>query len=448
MLFAAFALASCYEPAKARTDGGASDSRAADGGAPDGTSSDAPAASTYNDLGDRTKWATFDLTSVNGSARGFRGAAFDGRYVYFVPSDDAPPIDGVVARFDTQGNFAAGTSWSFFDATTVNTKSQGFVGATFDGRYVYLVPFSNAYGVTDGVVTRYDTQASFTSGSSWSTFDTATVNASATGFSGAAFDGRYVYFAPNYNGVIDGVIARYDTQATFASSTSWSTFDITSVDANAKGFPGAVFDGRYLYLVPGDARGLIARYDTQAPFATATSWATFDTTNVDANAKGFHAGAFDGRYLYFTPWYNGTAIHGVVARYDSQASFGAASSWSTFDTTTLNSGARGFLVAAFDGRYLYLEPYYNTTYDGVVPRYDTLAPFASAASWSTFDIATVNAKATGFYGAAFDGRYLYFVPNGNGASGTTARFDARQPAALPRLCANAAALYCFSGSFY
>jgi hypothetical protein len=42
---------------------------------------------------------------------------------------------------------------------------------------------------------------------------------------------------------------------------------------------------------------------------------------------------------------------------------------------------------------------------------------------------------------------MYFAPNGNGFSGVTARFDAKQPAALPRLCSKAAALYCFSGSF-
>ena len=51
----------------------------------------------------------------------------------------------------------------------------------------------------------------------------------------------------------------------------------------------------------------------------------------------------------------------------------------------------------FDGRYVYLVPYYNgTTYHGVVTPFDTQAPngFADAGSWSTFDVATVNGNAT------------------------------------------------------
>jgi hypothetical protein len=404
----------------------------------------------YSNLDDTTKWTVFDPTTVDSRNRGFRGAAFDGRYIYFVPSDNAPPLSGVVARYDTQASFIDASSWSTFNATTVNPGSQGFVGGAFDGRYVYLVPFSNVYGVTDGVVTRYDTQASFGDPSSWSTFDTATVDASATGFGGAAFDGRYIYLVPAYNGTLDGIVARYDTQSTFTTATSWITFDVASVNANAVSYDGAVFDGRYLYLVPNDSKSLVARYDTQASFGTASSWTIFDTTNVDPVAKGFHGGAFDGRYVYFIPWYNGTAIHGLVARYDTRASFGATTSWETFSTTSVNANAKGFMGAAFDGRYVYLVPYNNNgaLNDGILARYDTEATFADAASWTTFDIASVNANAIGFDGAAFDGRYLYLAPNNGGASGLAARFDAKQPAALPQLCSSAAALHCFSGSFY
>jgi hypothetical protein len=38
-------------------------------------------------------------------------------------------------------------------------------------------------------------------------------------------------------------------------------------------------------------------------------------------------------------------------------------------------------------------------------------------------------NATGFDGAAFDGRYLYFAP---GYGGVTARFDAKWPPAIPK----------------
>src|SRR5262245_51480414 len=45
---------------------------------------DAPVA-TYNDLTDPSKWAAFDVSTVNPKAKGFIGAGFDGRYLYLVP---------------------------------------------------------------------------------------------------------------------------------------------------------------------------------------------------------------------------------------------------------------------------------------------------------------------------------------------------------------------------
>ena len=54
---------------------------------------------------------------------------------------------------------------------------------------------------------------------------------------------------------------------------------------------------------------------------------------------------------------------------------------------------------------------------GLVTRLDTAATggFKRAASWSTFDVATIGgARAGAFSGALFDGRYVYFVPHGAG----------------------------------
>jgi hypothetical protein len=395
----------------------------------DGGNTDAAAG--YSALNDTSKWTTFDMATVNGGAKGFTGAAFDGRYVYFVPNNSGS-IDGLAGRYDTMAAFTTGTSWATFDMTTLNSGAKGFVGAAFDGRYVYFVPFGDGLsGSFDGLVGRCDTMATFTSGSSWTIFDTTTVNAGAKGFVGAAFDGRYVYFVPFGNGTsTDGLVGRYDTMATFTSGSSWTTFDMTTVNAGAKGFQGAVFDGRYLYLVPnynGSTDGLVGRYDTMATFTSGSSWTTFDMTTVNAQAKGFQGAAFDGRYVYFVPSYNGS-IDGLVARYDTMAAFTAGGSWATFDMTTVNAGAKGFLGAAFDGRYVYFVPYSTGPFDGLVARYDTMAAFTTGTSWTTFDMTTVNAGAKGFAGAAFDGRFLYFVP---ADQGIVARFDAKTPPALP-----------------
>jgi hypothetical protein len=419
-------------------DAGAGDASIADSPSDQGADQSIPAdaadaSAVYSALSDMTKWSSFDMTTVQAQANGFFGGAFDGRYVYFAPLISTAGFSGRIGRYDTQATFNTIPSWATFDTTTVNASATGFFGAAFDGRYVYFTP-----GKTSGsLVTRYDTQAAFGTGSSWATYDTVTVTAGANGFVGSVFDGRYVYFVPfNNTGGPDGIVARYDTQATFTAGASWSSFDTTTVSAGANGFEGAVFDGRYVYLVPnsngGGPDGIVTRYDTQATFTTGASWATFGVTTVNANATGFSGAGFDGRYVYFVPYNNG-GFDGVVARYDTQATFTTAASWSTFDVATVNAGSVGFRSAAFDGRYMYFVPSYNTTFDGLVTRYDTLAGFTTTTSWTTFDMTTVNAGAQGFAGAVFDGRYVYFVPNRNSVDkdGLVLRFDAKTPSSLP-----------------
>ena len=46
------------------------------------------------------------------------------------------------------------------------------------------------------------------------------------GYTGVTFDGKYVYFVPWHNGVHDhGEVLRYDTTSSFNTPSSWSTFD-------------------------------------------------------------------------------------------------------------------------------------------------------------------------------------------------------------------------------
>ncbi|MCC6526015.1 MAG: hypothetical protein IT373_25435, partial [Polyangiaceae bacterium] len=392
-------------------------------------------ATTYNSLTSAANWATFDVSTADAGAKGFDGAAFDGRYLYLVPYNNGSP-DGIVARFDTQAPFGSTSSWSTFDVSTVDAGAKRFHGAAYDGRFLYLVPYHN--GAADGIVARFDTQQAFGSASSWSTFDVTTVNAAAKGFYGAAFDGQYLYFVPYHDGTTyHGVAARFDTHALFGSASSWSAFDVATVNATAKGFYGAAFDGRYVYFVPYNngtsIHGVVARFDTASAFDSMSSWATFDVSTVNAAARGFSGAAFDGQFVYFAPLFNGTAYHGTVARLDTQASFGAAASWSTFDVSTVNAAALGYDGAAFDGRFVYLVPHGSPAPHGRVARYDTQATFGAAASWSIFDVSTLNAGAMGFLGAGFDGQFVYLVPNDNGSpAGVVARFDAKSVPWLPK----------------
>lgn len=392
---------------------------------------------TYSDLADPTRWETFDSTTVDPAARGFTGMAFDGNYVYFVPYDTTTR-SGLVARYDRAAPFSSAGSWSTFDLTTVDPAAKGYVGSAFDGRYIYFAQANDGGVVNGGRIARFDTKASFGSASAWTIFDASSVNPASTGFAGTVFDGRYVYFVPYVNNMgPDGVVTRYDTQAGFDSPAAWTTFDVGTVNSKAHGFVSGTFDGRYVYLTPfANELGYsstFARYDTKAPFGDPAAWATFDTTTVDPNALGYNGAVFDGHFVYFMPAYNWLdGSHGDIVRFDTTAAaFTDAAAWKTFDMTTVNPAARGYIGGVFDGRYLTLVP--RGKDNGVVARYDTTASFTSAPSWSTFDLATLSPKAKGFYSGAFDGRYIYMSEywDGTQPNGLVVRFDAKAPPCIP-----------------
>jgi hypothetical protein len=386
-------------------------------------------------------WSARDLTGVTDLAQRFEGAIFDGRYITIINGTTAPPVAQV--RYDTQGDFIGTGPWDAFYPAYA-TFGMGWQGGTFDGRYVYLAPNLAYLSSGQDVAARYDTQAaSFSSSASWLSFNLSTaggaVDATIPGYAGAAFDGRYVYFAPKAKGMVmgttaiyvpSGKVARYDTQATFNAAASWSYFDLAGVDPAAAGFGGVVFDDRYLYFVPtAMMNARVARYDTQASFTAAASWSTFETTSLNPHAGGFRGGVFDGRHVYFVPTSGeGSSIYRCIfTRYDTQASFTAAASWAVVDGATIYnevSSAMTFSGAATDGRYVYMIP------DSGAPllRFDPQAPFDAKSSWTAVDLIDVADTLPRFSSAAFDGRYLYLFPGG---SSDALRFDARDAGPLP-----------------
>ena len=387
---------------------------------------------TYNDVQDATQWQTFVLTGIAGLSAGYQGGTFDGRYVYFSPS-----TSGGVLRYDTTASFVNRASWLTFNVTTAYPNAIQYAGgAIFAAGHVQFVPYSNAtteYGFT----VAYDTAGAFDDAASWTPMSLATANAGAAGYVGSAFDGQYVYYAPFHRGTVPtlsagvyhGLVARYDSTATFGDATAWTFYNAATGDPASLGFYGAVFANGYVYFVPyrkadGTANGTATRYNTAGAFDAATSWTAFDISTLNVAAKGFIGGVFDGRYVYFVPYHNG-ATHGLVARYDTQSSFTTATSWSVFDTEQVDALAKGFSTGAFDGRYVYLVPN-NAGTSGTVVRFDTQATFDDVASWTSFDLASLNASAKSFWGAVFDGEYVYLIPQTNDV---VARFHARTPRA-------------------
>ena len=196
----------------------------------------------------------------------------------------------------------------------------------------------------------------------------------------------------------------------------------------ANGFVGAIFDGRYVYLVPNQVSFVIPRYDTTAPFGAASSWELIDlanTPNFDDNSLS--AGAFDGTNLYIVP---GTASNTAIS-FDVTKQFTSTSSWIDYSPPLTTESPFG--MGAFDGRYIYYVPLADFEPGVTVAfvRYDS-APgaggFTDAVNWSSHNATHLNAS--GFGAAVFDGRYLYVAPF---AGGAFARFDAKDVSAQPNL---------------
>ena len=367
---------------------------------------------TYGKLSDSSRWSTFDVATIDVAAQGFGVVAFDGRYLDF---GAAGP--GILARYDTHASFAAPSAWSVTNIKAkISTEFFGFNSEAFDGRYLY---FAQAhYGTA-----RFDTLGDPAVGSSW-TFGVGVPAA------GMVFDGQYLYEIPNYSGIFLGTVDRYDTKSSagFTGSGSHVVYDTTGLGTYVAGFWGAAFDGRYMYLAPGQY-GIAARYDTTLDFSSAPSWSTFNVHGIDSTSSNYFGAVYDGRYVYLVP--NGRSGRSIVARVDTHADFATAAAWTTFDLQTVDTFAIGFRGGLFDGRYVYFMPAIDSGSRGTqLARFDTTGSFLSASSWETFNVKTLAAGARDFCMGGFDGQYVYLSPC---ASGIVARFDARNPPALPAL---------------
>ena len=361
-----------------------------------------------------------------------------------------------------------GTTWEFFEPNSVNVGAHDFQGGTFDGRYIYFAPNSTS------IITRYDTTLGFDTGAAWSVFDVHALSVPAgLGFfrRGLRRPLRLLRCRTTrrpqraYTGTIT---VRFDKNGSFTTNgPQWTVFDLTTLplaDAGTLvGFAGGTYDGQNVYLVPdldqtmrvsrvirytpalagdgggvpvdagdaGDAGNGDAGHDGGVPeagppvFSTEAAFSAFDLTTKDNAAAGYVGAVFDGHFTYLAPLTNNSNGQGIVARYDTTLGFTTGTAWGVFDLTAINTDAVGFNGASFDGRYVYLVPHNRT----IVARYDTKDGVLShATAWSTFDLSTVTPADAGtpaISGGAFDGRFVYFVPNlvGGSGSGGIVRYD-------------------------
>jgi hypothetical protein len=219
--------------------------------------------------------AVFDVAQgVSLDAQGFRDAVFDGRFLYFMPNLNTKGLSGVFARYDTQGAFVDPRAWDWFDLAALDPALTRFGCGTFDGRYAYFFT-APTIGRTYTKVARYDTQGLFASTNAWTQLDLTDGSGAAIGdVGGASFDGRYVYVLAN-GGAPDAsrYLVRIDSTVPLAApAVQMAAFPgvlkLTAPPTQLK-FSGLTFDGQYVYLGPAIG-GVVARFLARTPGAPLT----------------------------------------------------------------------------------------------------------------------------------------------------------------------------------
>jgi hypothetical protein len=418
-------------------------------GAAGATGGAAGTVATYSALSDTSKWSQFALTPVSNNNTRFSGGTFDGRYVYFapVPPLASTPDPSVFLRHDTQVTSSFDQGWEALDGGTLGLNDTDFGGAVFDGRYVYYVPSMEGRQtaptrVPSGRVVRYDTRASFTATASWQQHTIAPA-----GFVGGVFDGRYIYFSLGS-----------DRQS--RASTRRAISRTPGLDAVRSVCPGRHGDAvlgrrvrRPLRLLrslrqPGGVDvacpGVVARYDTTASFTSQDAWSKFALTSIDARAMGYSGGRLRRALRSLRTLRHGS--HGHVSRARDQIRHaGDVHRAPLLDQLRHRKRrpARHRLSLRRLRRALrvLLSPCHLR---GTSRASTRSARTAIGAHGRRFELNAAGFYAGGSIGAVFTGRYLYlipYIPQGPGAARWTVRFDAKTPPALPTLPAH-------FGSFY
>ncbi len=307
----------------------------------------------------------------------------------------------------------SGANWSSF---LPDPNTLAFSSALYDGcQYVYFIPTSSYR-----TVWRHDTAKAFDVQGSWTSFDTALLGGGTGAYDGGVFDGRYIYLVP---GEGKSRAVRYDTSTDFSGAGSWEQFDLYAKDPRLQGFGSGVYANGYVYFVPrhngiassadpGGYTGLTVRYDVAQRFDVATSWETFDVRSLDPEAYGFTGGVNANGMLFFAPSLRSGGDGIDVVQFDGGGFDGGG--WGRTDVYTLTGGSpngiAGLTGAGFDGRYVYFGPMYLRF---GVARYDTTGSIGSSSSWQSFDLKNVPGipTASGTAYLAFDGRYMYFPPD-------------------------------------
>lgn len=357
--------------------------------------------------------------------------------------------------------YSAMSKPSFFSLTSLPASADlvGYRASFSDSVWMYLVPNKTSPTVLSSKIVRVllksltDTNDFTTNVPVVERLDLSVYNSGVnrvfSGFSSGTTDSEYAYFVTGYNSGFStyGFLVRVpvNVEWTPAISGSIQYLNLAVLSATLKGFSGCVYDGTYIYLIPSNngsavLSGNCARVNPATANWTAvssiqasplTGVTTLDLRSTDPKLCGFYGGVITANHVYFVPYYNGV-YSGKIARVPID-NF-ALSSIETLDLASVSSILTGYRGGVYDGRYIYLAPYYNNRdpinypgqlpdYHGKVVRIDT--ELFSLESVLHIDLQSVNTNLKGFEGLSLNtsGKYLYMCPNQNLTSGIVARID-------------------------
>ena len=298
-----------------------------------------------------------------------------------------------------------------FDMSGVSPYAYGFGGMCFDGKYIYFVP-NNNISVTDGLFIRYDINKQFNNNTSYETFDLTTLNANCKGFGGCCIAYPYIYLfstfiAESVPVVYDTNIVRYDMRLPFNNSSSYLVFDMVNVSTDLYQLYGGIYDGdSYIYFMANNTtldKSYLIQYNINLGFQNPSS---YQYTEINPNNNNYPSIVFDGQFIYIIP--NSGAI---LFKYDTTVVFGSGGLYQ-FDLSTINNSVSNMSYGCFDGRYLYL----SCGSTGYIVKYDTTKDFTESLNYSIYQLANNT-----YESCLFDGRYIYFM--GTFSTGTTPTGD-------------------------
>ncbi|MBX3230904.1 MAG: hypothetical protein KIT84_36205 [Labilithrix sp.] len=353
-------------------------------------------------LDDPTRWSTYA-----GNGGSYLAGPFDGRFVYFLRAADFDgPDAGLtgsrILRYDTTAaTFDEPSAWLAFDPETAIGGTAGpHLAAIMDGPWLVVA------GYQDGVFLRYDTRLNpndFSFGSSWQTFNATTLNAGAVNYNTALplNGGGTVYTNST------ALVPLTHKDESFDAGWTVGTPDAAAFECAATAEGACIGTQTYLGPSASAATACLARWDQTKPIGAETSWEAFDVAALGEEFAYVHGTIATAQHLYFTQ-YNTKDASAPVKLLRRPHTGALDAGWESQPTNVKNPLTRGFIGGAYDGRFLYLAPYPVGTQNTIFTRFDTQGGLADPASWDIVVGAALAIPSTRYWGAVFDGQYVYY----------------------------------------